>query len=276
MNGPENTSAPTPEISSAPPEQPAAHPNIEQLRHERREARRWWIKLLVQPALILITGALLLAGLGLSQKLGWISGGTGGDQAQALRTGGAARQVHLSDDVHSAPVRTGQVSRLRHGTCSRRLPAATAATRVPIQIDPAARRVADIHTVAVKAVAANRTVRAIGELSYDEGMLKTISAYVDGRIERLYADYTGVVVQQGDHLALIYSPRLYSGQVEFLLAKKNAATADQHACKQMIASDGSLQESARQRLIEFGMTEAQIAAMEKAGEANSRLHCAPQ
>ena len=46
--------------------------------------------------------------------------------------------------------------------------------------------------------------------------------------------------------------------------------------QQMLQSNGSLQDSARQRLIEFGMTEAQIAALDKAGEANSRLHvCAP-
>ena len=91
-----------------------------------------------------------------------------------------------------------------------------------IQIDPAARRVANIHTVAVKSMPMTRTIRAIGELSYDEGTLKTISAYVDGRLDRLYADYTGVVVSKGDHLALVYSPRLYSGQVELLLAKKVA------------------------------------------------------
>ncbi len=65
-----------------------------------------------------------------------------------------------------------------------------------------------------------RTLRAIGELSYDEGSLKTLSAYVDGRLDRLVADYTGVVVKKGDHLALVYSPRLYSSQIEFLLAKK--------------------------------------------------------
>ena len=38
--------------------------------------------------------------------------------------------------------------------------------------------------------------------------MKTISAYVDGRLDRLYADYTGVAVKEGDDLALLYSPRL--------------------------------------------------------------------
>ena len=89
-----------------------------------------------------------------------------------------------------------------------------------VQIDPASRRVANIRTVAVKSMEFTRTLRAVGELHYDEGSLKTISAYVDGRIDRLYADYTGVLVEKGDQLALVYSPRLYSAQVELLLAKK--------------------------------------------------------
>ena len=64
----------------------------------------------------------------------------------------------------------------------------------------------------------------IGDVNFDEGKLRTISAYVDGRLERLFADYTGVVVERGDPLALLYSPRLYAGQVELLLARKSRQT----------------------------------------------------
>jgi multidrug efflux pump subunit AcrA (membrane-fusion protein) len=145
-----------------------------------------------------------------------------------------------------------------------------------VQIDPAARRIANIRTVAVTSMPITRTIRAIGELSYDEGTLKTISAYVDGRLERLYADYTGVVVREGDHLALVYSPRLYSGQVELLLAKKVREKSRSPALERVAESDHDLYASAKQRLIELGMTESQINELEQAGQANSRMHlCAP-
>ena len=43
----------------------------------------------------------------------------------------------------------------------------------------------------------------ITSTNLDQGSLRTISptisAYVDGRLERLYGDYTGMVVNQGDH-----------------------------------------------------------------------------
>lgn len=50
---------------------------------------------------------------------------------------------------------------------------------------------------------ASRELRTVGQLSYDEGKLKTLAAYVDGRLDRLYADYIGAVVNQGDNLALL-------------------------------------------------------------------------
>ena len=221
MNDSDNTASPTTDGHSPPPERPTqASTTAQRQLHERKEGRRWWIKLLVQPVLLLAAGALLFAGLGLSQQRGWISGGTGDGHAQAPSAGTEVAR-YICPMMCTPP----QSEPGRCPVCAMELVAATAGSDSgdsrSVQIDPAARRVADIHTVAVKAVSTNRTVRAIGELSYDEGMLKTISAYVDGRIERLYADYTGVVVQQGDHLALLYSPRLYSGQVEYLLAKKN-------------------------------------------------------
>ena len=121
-----------------------------------------------------------------------------------------------------------------------------------------------------------RTIRAIGKLNYDEGTLKTISAYVDGRLDQLYADYTGIVVEKGDHLALVYSPRLYSGQVELLLAKKAHEESRSATLQRVVQSNRELYTSAKQKLIELGMTDSQIAQLEEAGEANSRMHlCAP-
>jgi len=145
-----------------------------------------------------------------------------------------------------------------------------------IHVDPAARRVANIRTVAVKSVPLTRKIRTIGKLSYDEGTLKAISAYVDGRLDRLYADYTGVVVEKGDHLALLYSPQLYSSQVELLVAKRAREQNRSTMLRGAAYSGRDLYDSARKRLTEFGMTKSQIEQLEQAGEANSRMHlCAP-
>lgn len=237
--------------------------------------RRWWLKLAVQPLLLLVCGAALFAGLGAAQRLGWISaGGGGGGHVHAMAGGGDVQYIcpMMCTPPQSEPGRCP--------VCAMELVRASSGggqgDSHSVRIDPAARRVANIRTVAVKSMPLARTIRAIGELSYDEGTLKTISAYVDGRLERLYADYTGVVVKQGDHLALVYSPRLYSAQVELLLARKSRDESRSATLQRVIQSNRELYVSARQRLIELGMTPEQVDELEQAGEANSRLHlCAP-
>jgi Cu(I)/Ag(I) efflux system membrane fusion protein len=238
------------------------------------DSRSWWIKLFVQPLLFLAAGALLLAGLGVAQKLGWISAG-GGSSAQVASAGGDSTR-YICPMMCTPP----QAEPGRCPVCAMELVPATSGggqtDSRSVQIDPVARRLANIHTARVKSVPLDRTIRAVGELSYDEGSLKTISAYVDGRLDRLYADYTGVVVEQGDHLALVYSPRLYSAQVEFLLAKKSLDQGRSATLQRVVDSTQDIHQSARQRLIELGMTDEQITQLVQAGEANSRMHlCAP-
>ena len=241
---------------------------------QRKEARRWWIKLFVQPALLLLCGALLIVGLGIAQRQGFIT--AGGNTSPSGTSTGAETDRYICPMMCTPP----QAEPGRCPVCAMELVPATSgggeSDSRSIQIDPASRRVANIRTVPVKAMPMSRTIRAIGELNYDEGALRTISAYVDGRLERLYADYTGVVVKKGDRLALVYSPRLYSGQVELLLAKKARDDSRSATLQRVIRSNHDLYESAKQRLIELGMTESQIDDLEQAGEANSRMHlCAP-
>ncbi|MAR12669.1 MAG: metal transporter [Blastopirellula sp.] len=258
--------------STSPPPENATTSHQEQLV-ARREARRWCIKLFVQPLLILTCGAILILALGVAQQLGFISASGGRGQSHSASDGEVVR--HICPMMCTPP----QSEPGRCPVCAMELVPATSGRNADsraIQIDPAARRVANIQTVSVKSMPMSRTIRAIGELSYDEGTLKTISAYVDGRLDRLYADYTGVVVKKGDHLALVYSPQLYSGQVELLLAKKARDNSHSATLQRVIQSSGELYQSARQRLIELGATVNQIDQLERAGEATSRMHlCAP-
>lgn len=240
---------------------------------DNRETRRWWIKLFIQPLMLLVCGAVLLVGLGIAQKLGLITSDSSGHNHESA---GNAATRYICPMMCTPP----QAEPGRCPVCAMELVPATSGggetDAHSIRIDPAARRIANIRTVAVRSMPMTRTIRAVGELKYDEGTLKTISAYVDGRLERLYADYTGVVVKKGDHLALVYSPQLYSGQVELLLARKARDESRSAALNRLSQSNRDLYESTRQRLIELGMTGEQVERLEQAGKANSRMHlCAP-
>jgi len=240
----------------------------------RHHSHRWWIKLVVQPLLFLVAGVGLIAGLGVAQKQGWISTATG--SATHVASSGDESTRYICPMMCTPP----QAEPGRCPVCAMELVPATSgggqSDSRSVRIDPVSRRVANIHTATVKSMPLDRMIRAVGELNYDEGSLKTIAAYVDGRLERLYADYTGVVVEKGDHLALVYSPRLYSAQVELLLARKSVDESQSASLRRVVDANNNLYQSAKQRLIELGMTGQQIDQLEQAGEANSRMHlCAP-
>lgn len=145
-----------------------------------------------------------------------------------------------------------------------------------VTIDPTARRLANIETVAALNLPLSKTTEVLGRITYDETTLATIAAYVDGRIEQLMVDFTGAKVRQGDELAVLYSPELYADQVGLLSAKK-AYQSSSTSNQRVNDANRRLYESARRRLIELGIPQSQVEAIEAAGQPDSRIKIyAPQ
>ncbi|MBC8875214.1 MAG: efflux RND transporter periplasmic adaptor subunit [Planctomycetes bacterium] len=237
---------------------------------KKPKLKRWWIKTFLTPLLFLAVGALLIFGLGLAQRLGWISAGGGGTTQQAV---GSSDTRYICPMMCTPP----QTEPGRCPVCAMELVPVTSSgddtDELSIQVSPVARRIANIQTVAVQSVPFARKIRAIGAITYNEGTLATISAYVDGRLDRLFADYTGVLVNKGDQLAWLYSPQLYTTQVELLRMKRGLEELEaSSASTPAIESQQRLYQSARQRLIELGTTEEQIQELEQIGRANSSMH----
>lgn len=133
-----------------------------------------------------------------------------------------------------------------------------------VSIDSHARRILGIRTATAKAGEVYRTIRTIGEIDYDEEQVATIAAYVDGRLEELFAEYVGVKVAKGDDLAVLYSPQLYSAQSEFLSSRDTPAL-------NALGGGARLSEIALDNLKELGMSESQIAELRRTGKAEKRL-----
>lgn len=138
-------------------------------------------------------------------------------------------------------------------------------------IRKASRRLAGIETEIVVSKPAFQTIKAVGSISFDEGRVSTITAYVDGRIEKLYANYTGVEVKKGEHLAEFYSPNLYSAQVEYLQAEKALGKMKSSKLPSMRNSQMQLLKGAEVKLQELGMAKEQIRTLKESKKANSRL-----
>ncbi|MBI4500073.1 MAG: efflux RND transporter periplasmic adaptor subunit [Gemmatimonadetes bacterium] len=100
-------------------------------------------------------------------------------------------------------------------------------------------------------------VRAVGILKYAEPRLVYVNARVNGWVEKLYADYVGKPVAQGEALLALYSPDLVSAQEEYLLARR--------------LRDDTLAASARRRLALWDISADQIDSLETRGSVTRTL-----
>ena len=112
-------------------------------------------------------------------------------------------------------------------------------------------------------------VPMIGRVDYDETKLGYITAWVPGRLDRLYVDYTGVEVKPGDHLAYIYSEQLYSAQEELIQALRNRR--DRGSTNTTLIQPIDLVVSAREKLRLLGVTEEQIAEIERQNQPSDHM-----
>ena len=240
----------------------------------RPEATSTWARELIRatliPGLTIVSILVGIFALGIAQRSGWISSGSG-DGSNSNEAGSSASDVSYICPMMCVPP-TGKPGRCP--VCAMELvPASANASSGPaseIQIDSRSRRVAGIQTVVAEKKTLSREVRVVGEISYDESRQKTLVAYVDGRIEKLYADYTGVVIEKNDSLAMVYSPELYSAQVEFARMLEYSKGAGKSSLR-IENSNRKLLLSSRERLFELGMTDDQIAKLENGKPVNRRL-----
>ncbi len=225
-----------------------------------------WLRAQRKPAIHAATLIALFVGgialIGVAQRTGWIRSGSENMAESKVEPN------HDKATVFTCPMHP-QIRQQNPGSCPicgmKLVPATTSpSTGLSVTIEPAARRLIGIQTARAKSGPVLQTIRTIGSIDYDESELATISAYVNGRIEKLYANYVGVPVKQDDDLALVYSPDLYSAQVEYLTALQGSGI-------KRLGGSSNLAELAKQNLIELGLTEDQVADLLTRGQAESRI-----
>ena len=112
--------------------------------------------------------------------------------------------------------------------------------------------------------------RLYGKVTYDETSVARLTSYFPGRIERLFVNFVGVPVAQGDHIAEVYSPELLAAFEELRQAAR--ASADAAAMSPLVreATDETLA-AAREKLRLYGLTSEQIRLVERGEHDSDRL-----
>ncbi len=108
-----------------------------------------------------------------------------------------------------------------------------------------------------KGTISDETVLA-ATLNIDETKTNTVSARISGRIERLYFKNEGDYIQKGARLYDLYSEELNNAKQEYILAIEKQAVLDNS-----IIDFKQLVQSAKNKLLLWGMGETQIAELAK-------------
>jgi len=123
-----------------------------------------------------------------------------------------------------------------------------------LKLSESAIKLAEIQTTKIKFSEAKKSVRLVGKLELVQTKTRRISAYTDGRIEKLYANFIGKKISKNSALWQIYSPELVTAQEEFL------------------QSTGTERESfAEEKLQLLGLTKKQIAQIQSQNSAGQTL-----
>ncbi len=122
-----------------------------------------------------------------------------------------------------------------------------------ISLTREAAALANVLTTKVTKQTAVREVRLYGKIQADERRFQSQVSQLQGRIEKLYVNFTGEQVRKGQKLVEIYSPELVTAQQELL---ETAKTRQLHP---------ALYEASKEKLRQWKLTDDQIDLLGNSG-----------
>ncbi len=141
-----------------------------------------------------------------------------------------------------------------------------------ISINPMMVQNIGVKTEVAQKMVLRREIRTVARLTYDERLIHHIHTKYGGWIEKLFVDYTGQEVNQGDVLMEIYSPELLSTQAEMILALKYNEELAESPFQEIRQGALSLLDSTKKRLELFDVPQHQIEELIQTRKINKTMH----
>ena len=141
----------------------------------------------------------------------------------------------------------------------------------PIQLTPQRMQSIGIVLGKVESKQVNSELRFYGNVQVDERRQAYVQTRFAGWIRKVYADATGNFIGKGQPLFTIYSPDLVSTEQEYLLAKQNSESLQQSKVRGVAAGASSLFAAAKERLLQWEVSPAEIEKLDQTGKAITDL-----
>jgi RND family efflux transporter MFP subunit len=115
------------------------------------------------------------------------------------------------------------------------------------------------------------TLRAAARVTLDETRISKVQSRLEGWIDKVFADFTGRQVRQGEPLLTIYSPEALATQQEYLLALRAQGAMSGNPVHEMTESTANLVAAARKRLDLFDIGARQLDEIARTGQPVENL-----
>ncbi|MDH3819379.1 MAG: efflux RND transporter periplasmic adaptor subunit, partial [Myxococcales bacterium] len=112
--------------------------------------------------------------------------------------------------------------------------------------------------------------RLLGRVDYDEKSLRTVTAWVGGRIDRLHVSTTGERVKRGQVIATLYSPEMYTAHQDLIQARQQFELLQETATPSASRASEAALNASRDRLRLLGVPDGELRAMERADKPSER------
>ncbi|MEW6530936.1 MAG: efflux RND transporter periplasmic adaptor subunit [Thermodesulfobacteriota bacterium] len=122
----------------------------------------------------------------------------------------------------------------------------TTASLTQYSMSETAKKLAEVQTSPVKREQAKLSLNMVGMVFEDETRVAFVPARVDGRLDELYVNFTGVMVNEGDPMVKIWSPTLIKSQVELFESTRTKEV------------DPEVVKGAEEKLMQQGLTREQV------------------
>lgn len=186
---------------------------------------------------------------------------------QFLHASRPARAQDRSDPVVAAgPQATAQTSPAAASAQNSTEPALA-----PLQISPQRLQQIGVTTAVARMQDINQQLQAPGDVAIDEERIAYVQTRFAGWIKNVFANATWQYVRKGQRLFSIYSPDLVSTEQEYLLAKQNQGSFVPAMHGTAAEESGWLVQAAEERLRQFDVPPAQIAAMVQSGQVQREI-----
>jgi len=140
-----------------------------------------------------------------------------------------------------------------------------------VSLSERAKILARVRTAEVERLGSGRVERRLlGRVDYDERSLRTVTAWIGGRIDRLHVSTTGERVKRGQVIATLYSPEVYTAHQDLIQARQQFERLQETATPSASRAAEAALSASRDRLRLLGVPDGELRAMERADKPSER------